>query len=241
MSGNVPLADDSPVVFRFAEFTFDCRSHQLLYRGVERHLSPKARQLLSLLLTQRPRALSREELYDALWPETFVCETNLASLVNEVRRGLADNARSPQCIRTVHGFGYAFCGEVTTSRPGAVVCAEGMLFCAGQNYLLYEGENAVGRAIESHIVLADSTISRNHAVITFSGEEFSVRDLGSKNGTYVDRQRLGRAAVTVTSDSRIEFGVLAASIVRRKPSSTASLRLNQVELRRRAVKRLANA
>src|SRR5687767_8563539 len=85
-------AGQPAVTFHFGEFLFDCGSRQLLRAGVELHLSPKAQQLLHLLLAVRPRALSREELYDALWPSTFVCETNLANVVNEIRRTLGDDA-----------------------------------------------------------------------------------------------------------------------------------------------------
>jgi len=113
-------ADESAATFHIGEFTFDCASRLLMRGGVKRHLSPKAQQLLRLLLVARPRALSREELYDALWPSTFVCETNLASVVNEIRRALGDDARAARYIRTVHGFGYAFCGEVATSRGDSI-------------------------------------------------------------------------------------------------------------------------
>src|SRR5688500_13859545 len=117
MSGSFRPAGEPAATFRFGEFLFDSGSRLLLRSGVERHLSPKARQLLQLLLLARPRALSREDLYDALWPSTFVCETNLASIVNEVRRALGDDARSSHYIRTVHGFGYAFRSEVTSTAP----------------------------------------------------------------------------------------------------------------------------
>ncbi len=119
MSNNVLSTDSTVGEFHFGEFAFDSRLRQLLCGGQPRQLSPKAQQLLLLLLLARPRVLTREELYDALWPSTYVCETNLASVVNELRRALGDNARAPQYIRTVHSFGYAFCGDVAASLPGA--------------------------------------------------------------------------------------------------------------------------
>ncbi|MFP5247914.1 MAG: winged helix-turn-helix domain-containing protein, partial [Thermoanaerobaculia bacterium] len=162
-------------VFQFGEFTFDCRSRVLLRDGQERHLTPKAQQLLHLLLQERPRVLSREELYDALWPETFVSETNLATVVNEVRRTLGDDARVSHYIRTVHGFGYAFCGEVVSSaRTGSSIA---MLICEGRNHLLYEGENSVGRAVDSRVVLTSPTISRHHAVMKLDGGSVWITDV----------------------------------------------------------------
>ena len=124
MSGNVHSSDELALVFRFGEFTFDCRSRRLLRNGVVPvHLSPKGQHLLRLLLLARPSAVSREDLYDAIWPSTYVCETNLASLVNEVRRALEDSARRSHYIRTVHGFGYVFEVAVASAVSSAIVVA----------------------------------------------------------------------------------------------------------------------
>src|SRR6476659_7510437 len=137
MSTILRPAGEPTATFRFGEFTFDCGSHLLMRSGVKQHLSLKAQHLLQLLILARPRALSREELYDALWPSTFVCETNLASIINEVRRALGDDARASQYIRTVHGFGYAFCGEIVSAVANFVAA---MLQCEGQSHSLFEGE-----------------------------------------------------------------------------------------------------
>lgn len=213
--------------FRFGEFTFDCESRQLLQNGEKRHLSPKAQQLLHLLLTSRPRALSREDLYDALWPSTFVGDTNLANLVNELRRALGDEARTPRYIRTAHGYGYAFCDDVAVSTQA--LSATAMLRCDGapglqpSSHVLYEGENAVGRGLECEVVIADSTVSRRHAVITVASGKITVADHGSKNGTFVDGQRIGSTPVPVTPRSRIMFGIVGARILRRRSSVTQSV------------------
>ena len=225
--------------FRFGEFTFDCGSRQLLSKGEPRHLSPKAQQLLQVLLLARPRALSREELYDALWPSTYVCETNLASIVNELRRALGDGPRTAQYIRTVHGFGYAFCGEVA-SLPASFVHAA-TLVCDGQAQILCEGANIVGRAPDSRVVLADSTVSRHHALITIDEGAIWIKDLDSKNGTFVDGERIGSSPVMVTPRTRITIALTSVLIVLRKNSSTAALQLNMAELNRAIAARLAGS
>lgn len=229
MSVSSRPAGEPPATFRFGEFLFDGGSRQLLRSGVERHLSPKAQQLLELLLLARPRALAREDLYDALWPSTFVCETNLASIVNEVRRALGDNARTPHYIRTVHGFGYAFRSEVASAAPVPSVAAT--LRQGERRHSMYEGENLIGRGHDCRVVMPEQTISRRHAVITIHDRELSIRDLDSKNGTYVDGKRIGRSPVLLSPRSRIEFGDVAATIMFRKASRTDSLKLNMTELR----------
>lgn len=212
--------DSEPAVaFQIGEFTFDTASRMLLQDGEERHLSPKAQQLLHLLLAARPRALSREELYDALWPSTFVLETNLAGVVSELRTVLADTVRDSRYIRTVHGYGYAFCGDVTSIAVRAELAA--MLYCEERLHPLYQGANAVGRALEGRVVLTGGSVSRCHAVITVTDDATWVEDLRSKNGTYVDGKRVGRARIT--PKSRIVFGAVGASLIHRKRSATLSL------------------
>ena len=112
----------------FGDFEFDQERRQLLRSGEPVPLEPKAYELLSLLLERRPRALSRAQIRDVVWPRTFVSESTLAVVVNGIRHALGDDARQPRFIRTVHGFGYAFCGEAREGgegRSGAVPPAVG--------------------------------------------------------------------------------------------------------------------
>ena len=208
-------------LFRFGDFEFDCRLRQLLCNGEPRHVSPKAQQLLHLLLVARPRALSREELYDALWPATFVSETNLATIVNELRRALGDDARAPKYIRTAHSFGYAFCGDVS-SPPAAGLPVASLVF-DGRDHPLYEGENVIGRSSDSDVVLPGPTISRRHAVITVAGDAIWVKDLGSRNGTRVDGERVGASPVRITLQTAIELGGIKVSIAACRTPSTRPL------------------
>ena len=91
----------------FGEFVLDLDSRELR-RGAEPvRLSPKAFQLLEILVTNRPKALSKADLQDRLWPDTFVVEKNLANLVSEIRQVLGDSPSSG-FIRTVPRYGYAF-------------------------------------------------------------------------------------------------------------------------------------
>src|SRR5918994_3504107 len=100
------------VCARFGPFVVDLESRQLLRDADAIHLTPKAYQLLTLLIDECPRAVSKDELQQKLWPSTFVDEANLSVLVAELRSALKDEARNPRYIRTVHGFGYAFAADV---------------------------------------------------------------------------------------------------------------------------------
>src|SRR5687767_13795211 len=132
----------SPMRQTVGECEVDVDARQL-YRGAEAvHLSPKAFDLLAFLVAQRPRAVPRQELYDHLWPDTFVVEANLPILIREVRLALGDP--KGEWIRTVHRHGYACAPE----KHLAAVAEEAdrhVLFQADREVLLRQGENIVGR------------------------------------------------------------------------------------------------
>lgn len=97
----------------FGDFTLDSDARTLLRGSENVRLSGKAFQLLELLLAARPNPISKTDLFARLWPDTFVSEANLASLIKEIRAAIGDDARSPKFVRTAHRFGYAFSGAVT--------------------------------------------------------------------------------------------------------------------------------
>ena len=102
---------------RFGEFSLD-RDRRLLSRGDEPvPLARKAFDFLDLLVAERPRALSKEQIRDRVWPKTVVSESTLNGLVGELRAALRDDPHTPRYIRTVHGFGYAFAAEASEGRP----------------------------------------------------------------------------------------------------------------------------
>src|SRR5580765_8046266 len=85
---------------RFGPFVLDSDSRELLRDGYRVRLSPKAFDLLSILVASRPKAISKGELQERLWPATFVVEKNLANLVSEIRDALGDDPSKPRFIRS---------------------------------------------------------------------------------------------------------------------------------------------
>jgi DNA-binding winged helix-turn-helix (wHTH) protein len=83
---------------RFGGFTLDTERREVLRGSESVPLPPKVFQLLEILIASRPRAVPQEELYDALWPDTFVEKTNLHNLVYQLRAALDDEERA--VIRT---------------------------------------------------------------------------------------------------------------------------------------------
>jgi DNA-binding winged helix-turn-helix (wHTH) protein len=187
---------------RFGEFTLDTESRQLWRGDAERRLSPKGFDFLCLLLENRPRALSKSELHERLWPATFVSDSTLTSLVAEVRTALGESARDERFLRTVHRFGYAFSGTATEigSRRSADERVRCWIVWEFGQVGLRDGEHLLGRDADVSVWLESPTVSRHHARIRVSGAEATVEDLGSKNGTHLRGRRLTEPASLADGD-----------------------------------------
>ena len=82
---------------------------------------------------------------------------------------------------------------------------------------LKEGENTVGRLSTGDVAVDDASISRNHAIITVRAGKVALRDLGSKNGTYVADKRIA-ADTEVAPETPIRFGLVKATILKKRGS-----------------------
>lgn len=176
---------------RFGPFELDVDRRQLLCDGEPRPLTPKAFALLALLLEQRPRAVAKAEILERLWPGTFVSESNVASLVNEVREALGDDRRTPRYVRTVHRFGYAFSASAASSGPDGRETACRVILDQ-RDYALQPGENVLGRGRDAAVSIDHPSVSRRHAIVRVEGGQAVLEDCESKNGTFVQGQRVTR-------------------------------------------------
>ena len=178
---------------RFGPFLLDSESRELLRDRSRVPLSPKAFDLLCILVAGRPKAISKRELQERLWPATFVVEKNLANLVSEIRDAIGDDRSDPRFIRTVPRFGYAFRETVHRAETGRPEGRSGVSFritwVAGR-VTLDEGEHVIGRDPNVEIYLDAPGVSRRHAQIKIAAARATIEDLGSKNGTFVGDQRV---------------------------------------------------
>jgi DNA-binding winged helix-turn-helix (wHTH) protein len=173
----------------FEGFVLDTAMRQLSRGGTRVHLEPKAFELLELLVARRPEAVSKTEIQGRLWPDTFVSESSLTSVVAQVRKALADDRRRERFVRTIHGFGYAFSGEVA-SGAGTPPDPPGRLIWEELVFLLQPGENLLGRSEEASVLIDAPGVSRRHARIVVTDDRATIEDLASKNGTFVGEHRL---------------------------------------------------
>jgi len=200
------------VKIRFADCRLDTDARRL-WRGTrEVHLSPKAFELLKLLVEEHPRALSKAALLERVWPDVFVSDASLARVVNEIREAVGDRARSSGIVRTVHRYGYAFGAELedegadgAPAAPGGASRATCWLIRESRTYPLADGEHMVGREPASSVWLDSPKVSRHHARIVVSAGRATIEDAGSKNGTFVGDLRI-EIRTTLQSGDTIRIG-----------------------------------
>jgi DNA-binding winged helix-turn-helix (wHTH) protein len=189
---------------RFGDVTFDS-GRRALFRGPRQiRLSPKAFRLLDLLLAKRPDAVSKAEILECVWTDVVVNEGSLATLVKDVRKALGCGADESSLLRTVHGFGYAFEGEVQEVPDGVPASRRHVLVWGTQEMPLAEGENLLGRERSSDLWVGHASVSREHARLVVSGETAGIEDLGSKNGTWLGSRRVeGRIPLADGDEIRV--------------------------------------
>ena len=205
---------------RFGDCVFDPETRELFRAGRAVSLSPKAFELLALLVEAGPRPLTQAHLRDALWPDTTVGYTSLARVVSEVRRAVGDSARRAAIVRTVPRFGYAFVAAAGSTRAGP--SPEGYALVADdREYTLPAGQTLIGRGLECGVRLPSSQVSRVHARLAVSGRRATLEDHDSKNGTWINGARI-TAETQLADGDEILFGTYR--LVFRSSASLASTR-----------------
>jgi DNA-binding winged helix-turn-helix (wHTH) protein len=189
---------------RFGPFEVDATQRLLLKNGSEVHLTPKAFDLLSLLVDEAPRVIRKDELHQRLWSDTFVSDATLVGIIKEIRRALDDHKPNAPIIRTAHGVGYAFAGELQRVIP-PVPSVSRWIVAGTRRIAVAEGENLIGREPASTVFLDAVGISRRHARILVDPTRAVLEDLGSKNGTMVNDAPIS-SRVLLHDGDRIQIG-----------------------------------
>lgn len=99
-------------VWRFDDFTLDTARFELRRRDEAIRVEPQVFDVLSHLVTNHQRCVSKQELFDTVWRGRFVGEAALTSRIMAARRAVGDDGESQRLIRTVRGRGYQFVGTI---------------------------------------------------------------------------------------------------------------------------------
>ncbi len=110
------------MIYRFGDFELDMAKVELRAGGEPCPVEPQVFALLALLVENRDRLVSKEEMVERIWEGRVVSDAAVASRVKSARRALGDDGKAQRFIRTIHRQGFRFVAEVGTA-PSAFVSA----------------------------------------------------------------------------------------------------------------------
>ncbi len=111
-------------LYKFGKFVLDTNEKHLLSENNRIQLTPKVFELLHLFLENSGKLITKDEILDKVWSDSFVEEGNLTFTVNQLRKLLSDNARKPNFIETIPRRGYRFIAEVEKTSTQAIEISE---------------------------------------------------------------------------------------------------------------------
>lgn len=106
------LAEVQPRNFRFEDFEIDTARFELRSDGTRVHVEPQVLSLLILLAENAARMVSKDEVIEKIWDGRIVSESAVAARIKAVRKAIGDDGKRQRLIRTIHGKGFRFVGEL---------------------------------------------------------------------------------------------------------------------------------
>src|SRR6266568_2714900 len=103
------------MLYVFGEWILDTQRYELSRAGRVRPLRRKAFQVLTYLLAHPDRVVTKQELCEQVWPQQFISDAALESVIKAVRQAIGDSGRSQRLLQTVYGQGYRWVAAVTTA------------------------------------------------------------------------------------------------------------------------------
>jgi DNA-binding winged helix-turn-helix (wHTH) protein len=221
--------------FRFAEFELDLATYTLRSRGERVRLEKLPMEVLTLLVRSSGALVARGEIQAALWGSDVFVEHDAAinTAVRKIRRALGDDAEQPRFVETVVGKGYRFVASVKTFESPAHVTAIDAIPARGrrtfpsysvtrgaQEFIVGTGITLLGRDPAVGVYVEHPSVSRHHARISITAEGAVLEDLKSRNGTFLDGQRID-GATRIRSGAIIGLGPITLTFrVLSAPAST---------------------
>jgi len=204
--------------FSLEDWLVEPELNRISNRETSIHLEPKAMEVLLCLAESAGVVVPRQILVDRVWATEFITDSTLTHAVADLRRALADDARAPRYIETIPKRGYRMVAEVVADgspdpagdqpslrrQPLAVVVGTSVRLGSRDllelgDHFLFLGDHEIpllgrmlvfGRDQEADIQILVPEASRNHARLEIEPDEVTIEDLGSKNGTLVNDERI---------------------------------------------------
>ncbi len=174
---------DAPAIFEFGDFVLDERRRELRRDGAPLLLQAKPVALLGYLVRHRDRAVPKQELFDAVWPDAIVSDASLSSALRDVRRALGDTGSLQAFVRTERGRGFRFVAPVN-ERPASSLAVAVLPFLdlspSGDQGHLADG--LAEELIRSLSQAPDLQVAARTSSFAFRGEGRDVREVGQVLG-----------------------------------------------------------
>jgi DNA-binding winged helix-turn-helix (wHTH) protein/TolB-like protein/Flp pilus assembly protein TadD len=107
------MSEKTGHLYEFGPFVLDTAQQLLTREGAPVQLTPKTYDTLLVLVESHGRLMLKDEIMKAVWPDSFVEESNLTQQISMIRRALGETAGERRYIATVAGRGYRFAAPVT--------------------------------------------------------------------------------------------------------------------------------
>ena len=108
-------------MYRIGAHLIDPEAYETREEGVSVPVEPQVLELLVFLIENRQRAVSKDEIIERIWKGRIVSDATLSSRIKAARQALGDDGSAQRLIRTIHGRGFRFVGEVVETLPPSVV------------------------------------------------------------------------------------------------------------------------
>ncbi len=192
--------------YTFGQYRLDLDSGELYRDDKPVAVRAKCFRLLVYFVRQPGKLIAKETLLGDVWSSGVVSESALTRTIAELRSVLLDNADEPEFIETVQRRGYRFIAPVRALATNPLGKSSTLsLLHHDMEYPLTTGSYLIGRERAVAIPLYNASTSRRHARIIVTGETVVLEDLGSRNGTLVNGQRV-TAPLTLNIGDVIEIG-----------------------------------
>ena len=138
------------MIYQFDRFELDLSTVELRAGGEASRLEPQVLALLSLLIENRDRVVSKDEIIEKVWEGRVVSDAALSSRIKSARQALGDDGQAQRFIKTIHRVGFRFVAEVRSSRVAQLAIIDTLVSCCA----LADAKRSIARLQLSARVLA---------------------------------------------------------------------------------------
>lgn len=114
------------MIYSFDDYVLDIGQRELRKAGETVAIEPRVFNLLALLIANRERMVSKDEINEKIWDGRIVSEAALSSRISAARTVIGDSGKTQHLIKTIHGQGFRFVGNLENATPDSGVNSESM-------------------------------------------------------------------------------------------------------------------